>query len=128
MDAAGCYPDLARSIVDQGGDYVLALEANQGQLYEDAQWLFNDHLKEARPMDKAQSFEVAHGRQETGSCWLIKDLDYLEVHRWPYLKTLMVVESQVLKQGKQQCQRRFFLSSRDYDAEQALARVRATGR
>lgn len=124
MDAAGCHPDIAKSIVEQGGDYVLALKANQGKLYEDVCWLFDDHLKQARAMAHAQSFDVGHGRQETRNCWLIKDLDYLDVHHWPYLKTVIVVESWVLRQAKEQVQKRFFLSSHDFTAEQALARVR----
>lgn len=106
-DAAGCHPDIAKSIVEQGGDYVLALKANQGKLYEDVCWLFDAPLKQARAMAHAQSFDVGHGRQETRNCWLIKDLDYLDVHHWPYLKPVIVVESWVLRQAKEQVQKRF---------------------
>ena len=124
VDAGGCHPDIAQSIVDKGGDYVLGLKANQGKLFEDVKWLFDYSIKEAMPMDKAESFDVAHGREETRTCWLMQHLTYLDPHPWPHLKSVIVIETQVLRQGKLSSQRRFFLSSRAYTAEQALARVR----
>ena len=39
-DAMGCHPQIAQQIVDSDADYVLALKANQGQLYEDVKLLF----------------------------------------------------------------------------------------
>lgn len=125
MDAAGCHQAIAQSIVDKGGDYVLALEANQGKLYEDVAWLFEYQLEQAMLSDEAQSFDVAHGREETRRCWLIKNLDYLGAHTWSHLSTIIVIEAQVLRQGKRSSQRRFFLSSHDYTARQALKRVRS---
>src|SRR3954452_23946467 len=35
IDAMGCQKEIARRIVEQGGEYVLALKANQDTLYED---------------------------------------------------------------------------------------------
>src|SRR5919108_5022598 len=35
IDAMGCQKGIAAQIIDQGGDYVLALKGNQGQLHED---------------------------------------------------------------------------------------------
>ena len=69
--------------------------------------------------------DVIHGREETRSCWLIKNLDYLGAHTWPQLRTIIVIEAKVLRQGKLSSQRRFFLSSHDYTAQQALKRVRS---
>ena len=34
IDAMGCQRDIAKQIVDQGGDYVLDLKGNQGTLHE----------------------------------------------------------------------------------------------
>ena len=42
IDAIGCQTAIAQLIVDQGADYVLALKANQGQLYDDVALLFAD--------------------------------------------------------------------------------------
>ena len=35
IDAMGCQKAIARQIIEQGADYVLALKENQGQLYQE---------------------------------------------------------------------------------------------
>lgn len=43
IDAMGCQTEIAQQIIDQAGDYLLALKGNHPLLYEDTQLLF-DHL------------------------------------------------------------------------------------
>lgn len=40
IDAMGCQKEITAQIIDQGGDYVLALKGNQGQLHEDVGQFF----------------------------------------------------------------------------------------
>ena len=40
IDAMGCQKEIARTIVDRGADYLLAVKENQGQLYQDVRDLF----------------------------------------------------------------------------------------
>jgi len=129
IDAAGCHKEIAEQIIEQGGDYLLSLKGNQGKLYDSAKWLFDYNLSESIPMDSTQTFDVAHGREETRTCWLIKDFDYLQqaqcdLHKWIHLNAIIVVQSEVLRQGKLTTQKRFFLTSHSFSAEQALSRVR----
>ena len=49
IDAMGCQKEIATATALQQTDYVLALKGNQGSLFEDVQWLFN----------QAQSVEFA---------------------------------------------------------------------
>ncbi len=35
VDALNCQREIAQKIVNQGGDYVLALKGNQGTLHDD---------------------------------------------------------------------------------------------
>jgi predicted transposase YbfD/YdcC len=70
IDAMGCQKEIARKIVEQGADYVLALKSNQGKLYADAQTLFED----AEAIDFAdcghhKTTGKDHGRIETRECW-----------------------------------------------------------
>jgi predicted transposase YbfD/YdcC len=39
-DAMGCQTQIAKTIVEQGADYVLALKGNQGSLHTDVAQLF----------------------------------------------------------------------------------------
>jgi len=129
IDAAGCHKEVAEQIIEQGGDYLLSLKGNQGKLYDAAKWLFDYNLSESISMDSMQTFDVAHGREETRTCWLIKDFDYLEqaqcnLNKWIHLNAIIVVQSEVLRQGKLTTQKRFFLTSHNFTPEQALSRVR----
>ena len=37
MDAIGTQIEIAETIIEQGGDYLLAVKENQGQLYDDCE-------------------------------------------------------------------------------------------
>ena len=129
IDAAGCHKEIAEQIVDQGADYVLALKANHGQLFDELNWLFSYQLEQAVSMSKAETFDIAHGRQETRTCWLIKDFTYLKqaecgLADWKRLTSVIIVDTQVIREGKETNSRRFFITSHDYAASQALERVR----
>lgn len=49
IDAMGCQKSIAKQIVTQEGDYVLALKGNQGTLRDDVQ-LFLDHQSDQQAM------------------------------------------------------------------------------
>jgi predicted transposase YbfD/YdcC len=42
VDALNCQREIARQIVDQGGDYALALKGNQGSLHSDVRLFLSD--------------------------------------------------------------------------------------
>ncbi len=67
IDAMGCQKEIASQIVQQGGDYILALKGNQGGLFEDVQWLFEQAITTNFAdvdHDFYQSIDKGHGRLE----------------------------------------------------------------
>ena len=68
IDAMGCQTDIAQTVVDPDADYVFALKANQGQLYEDVQLLFDGvstgELRDVE-VNLNQTIDGDHGRIET---------------------------------------------------------------
>jgi predicted transposase YbfD/YdcC len=68
IDAMGCQREIAQQILDQGGDYVLALKGNQGTLHQDVQLSFTaaqaDDFAGVRHA-QAEAVEQGHGRIET---------------------------------------------------------------
>jgi predicted transposase YbfD/YdcC len=133
LDAMGCQKDTTDLIIEGGGDYLVALKGNQGTLHQAAQDLFDDVLKDKRSTrekpERNSSFDVGHGREEERTCYVLKDLKQLvvgdcNVESWRNLKCLIVVEAQTVRQGKPSFERRYFLSSKDWTAEQALEGVR----
>jgi predicted transposase YbfD/YdcC len=134
LDAMGCQKETTDLIVEQGGNYLVALKGNQGTLHQAAKDLFEDTLNDTKGAylkpDRASSFDMAHGRKEERVCHVLKDLSQLlaadcSVESWRDLKCLIVIESRTVRQGKESFERRYYLSSGDWNASEALARVRA---
>ena len=85
-DALNCQRTIAQQIVEQGGDYALALKANQGTLHDDVITYFDDPASKtstAKPL-----VEADHGRIETRTATVCSDIDWLEDHRWPGLRAI----------------------------------------
>jgi predicted transposase YbfD/YdcC len=60
VTALNCQRDIARRIVEQGGDYVLALKGNQATLHSDVTLFLDD--PETRPTDAHTTVDGDHGR------------------------------------------------------------------
>lgn len=45
IEAMGCQREIARQIIEGGGDYLLGLKGNQATLHDDVTWFFEDHHK-----------------------------------------------------------------------------------
>lgn len=83
-DALNCQRDIARRIVDQEGDYLLALKGNHRALHADVRQLFEDRHYEAP--DKHSTVDSDHGRVETRTSFVSTEIEGLQKrHRWPGL-------------------------------------------
>jgi hypothetical protein len=81
-DALNCQRATARQIVDQGGDYVLALKGNQGTLHDDVRTFLDDPAREATAT--VQTVGGDHGRSETRTATVCADIGWLQAdHHWP---------------------------------------------
>ena len=86
-DALNCQRAIAEQIVDQGGDYVLALKGNQGTLHEDVSLYLDD--PGCQKTDTARTVDADNGRIETRTATVSTDIDWLqEQHNWPGLTAI----------------------------------------
>jgi predicted transposase YbfD/YdcC len=123
IDAMGCQTKIAQNIIEQGGDFVLSLKGNQGELHDDIR-VFLDALIEApstlTPYDKHETVDGDHGRIETRTIWLTSEIDWLiERHpRWSSINAIAVIQSQRLIDGNLSIERRYYITShKDKDGE-----------
>jgi len=131
IDAMGTQTNIAKTIVDAAADYVLSVKQNQGHLFEDISVLFG--------VDQAQDFKYAsleyakttnkgHGRMEVRECWSTSNPEYLNLLRgrqdWVGLKSIAMVVSTRIIEGKETKRVRFFISSLPSNAECLLHMVR----
>ena len=86
-DALNCQRTIAEQIVEQKGDYALALKGNQGTLYDDVVLLLDD--PELKRSTSAPLVEADHGRIETRTATVSTEIGWLEKqHQWPGLKAI----------------------------------------
>jgi predicted transposase YbfD/YdcC len=132
IDAIGCQKEVAAKIVAQGGEYLLALKANQKTLFNAVQDLFADQRKQGVALDQAETLDIAHGREERRNCWVIHNVHTIEqlkladcdLQAWPGLNSVVMIESHTIRQGKPSWNRRWFLSSLKCSATEALGKAR----
>jgi predicted transposase YbfD/YdcC len=117
IDAMGCQKDIAGQIVDQGGDYVLAVKENQPTLSADIQQVFDEVLThDDTPLEHRciQTHERGHGRLETRQYHVVSvPDDFAERHPdWEGLRSLgMVISERQVGDEEPTCEARFFISS-----------------
>jgi predicted transposase YbfD/YdcC len=128
IDAMGTQENIAKQIIDGKGDYVLALKGNQGKLHQRVV----DHVDQLVETNFAdavvrrhETAEKGHGREETRVYYQMpapKDLPGLS--SWCGLKTIGVVFLICLRNGKETCERRYYLSSLRLGVKQFARAVR----
>jgi predicted transposase YbfD/YdcC len=130
IDAMGTQKEIATTIIDQGAEYVLALKGNQGGLFEDVQWLF-EQAQAVQFQDVAHDFvqtiDKGHGRIEIRRCWTLAEaeLDYLvQKPQWKGLKTVVMVQRERKIDGQVSSETHYYISSLDSDAAKLLAAIR----
>jgi predicted transposase YbfD/YdcC len=90
-DALNCQRSIAEQIVEQEGDYALALKGNQGTLYDDVRLLLDD--LESKASTGAPVVEGDHGRVETRTATVSTEIGWLQKqHQWPGLAAIGKVE------------------------------------
>jgi predicted transposase YbfD/YdcC len=124
-DALNCQRAIAEQVVQQGGDYVLALKGNQGTLHDDVQ-LFLDDPAHAPELSVSRAIDGDHGRIETREASLCTQIDWLQKqHHWPGLAAIGKVARTREINGKTSSETAYFLLSAPLPAAQFSAVVRA---
>lgn len=91
-DALNCQRAIAGQVVQQGGDYVLALKGNQGTLHDDVK-LFFENPPAGEQLETSCDAGGGHGRIETREASVCTNIDWLqEQHQWPGLQAIGKVE------------------------------------
>ena len=102
---------------------MFGLKENQPSLLEDVR-LFFEACGSQNELECAQTVEKNAGRIEKRICRKIKDISYLEVHKWPGLKSVFSIERVTEVRGNRACQTSFYISSIDVSAAQLMALAR----
>lgn len=132
IDAMGCQTEIAQKIVDQHGEYVLAVKENQGHLYEDMEHWCQLYLRHEQPMfyfnDYAKTVDKGHDRIEIRECWTLSAPLYKPSIRgldhWAEIKTLIMIRRERRLAEKTQVFTRYYISSLEGNAARFLRVIR----
>jgi len=111
VDAMHCQRATAEAILAAGGDYVMAVKANQPALHDDIKLMMDDPGAPAD--DDTETVDADHGRIETRRAEVLHDVEWLtESHRWPGLATIGKVTATREIDGRASTATRYYIASR----------------
>ncbi len=129
IDAMGTQKKIAKQIIAQGGDYVLALKGNQGNLFEDVQQIFEQAQAQdfqGLEHDFHQTIDGVHGRIEKRRCWALGQVEYLiDSQHWSQFTSIVMVESERQCEGQTSREVRYYISSLSPDAQKLAESIRS---
>jgi predicted transposase YbfD/YdcC len=132
IDAIGTQIEIAKAIIERGGDYLLPVKENQGHLYEAMEKLFSIEEQEGFSTpgySYVRKVDDRHGRMEIRQCWATSSeecLDYLGGRdNWKALKTLAMIRSERRMGDKVEINTRYFISSVQMHAKAFLKAKRS---
>lgn len=132
LDAMGCQKDIAKQIVKQKADYILALKGNHSGMQSELEAWWHKCFREGltdKNYAKHKETSTGHGRIETRLCeqLLIEKKWLAKPYQWTGLKSIIKVTAQVHDKatGKDTKETRWYISSLGLNAEQALHAVRS---
>ena len=87
-DALNCQRNIAAKVIEQGGDYVLALKGNQGTLHDDVRRFLDDpaHALEASSAHPTSTASMAASRP--AQAFVCGYIAWLGEHAWPGLAAI----------------------------------------
>ena len=122
-DALNCQRAIAQQIINQGGDYALALKGNQGTLHDDVRLFLDD--PSCRASMTKPLVEADHGRIETRTAMVSTDIEWLQKdHQWPGLAAIGKVVRIRDALDKTTTETAYYLLSKTLSAERFNAVVR----
>jgi predicted transposase YbfD/YdcC len=128
IDAIGCQKEIAKKIVEGGGDYLLAVKGNQEHLLEDIQTTMEKALN--GELDKSvvaeyTTREDGHGRHEERSYVVVHNVETIrDIEAWPKASTVGMCRCERTVAGKISSEIHYFIGSRRMGARKHAQALR----
>jgi predicted transposase YbfD/YdcC len=126
IDAMGTQKAIAEQIIEGGADFVLALKGNQGALHQAVIESIDEQLEgDLADAQEHVTTEKGHGREETRTYLQLPAPEALPGFlQWRGLKSIGLVTSCCLRDGKETIEVRYYISSLEVDVKQFARAVR----
>jgi predicted transposase YbfD/YdcC len=128
IDAMGCQKEIAKKIVERGGDYLLTVKANQEKLLEDIQATVEKALDgKFAPgvVRQVTTREEGHGRQEERSYVVVENVEAVRDRKsWAKIKVVGMRRRERTVGGKTTTTVKYFIGSRRMTAQRCAQALR----
>lgn len=126
IDAMGCQKNIASSIIEKGGNYVLGLKRNQTKLYNQVRDLFSCDAEAFFETKTAITKDTGHGRVEERTCRVVRKLDKVpQAAQWSNLNSIIEIKRNVISGDKVTESTNFYISSLNTDPEAIMKLIRS---
>ena len=129
IDAMGCQVDIAKAIVDGGGDYILAVKGNQPTLHGGIVGHFLEQMEDdfARvEVSRYETREKGHGREEHRTYYVLDvPVGLPDARRWKGQERIGMAISETVRDGKACDEVRYFIMSRGLSARRFGTMIRS---
>ena len=109
--------EIASIIIEQGGNYFMALKRNQGSLFEDVELYFSEvelGMSSSRTLEKNRGQVELRKGTKGNADWMNQRA------RWKGLKYIFQVETEIYQDGKVKTEKRYYITSLDWEASRLL--------
>jgi len=118
IDAMGCQKKIITAIIEKKADYLIAVKKNQKTLHSDIVDTFKFADTNSSVMQSFTDYDKGHGRVETRTCDIIKDMSLVPVAAsWQSARTIARVTSLREVGNKAKQSTRYYISSVNRNAE-----------
>lgn len=128
IDAMGCQKNIAEMIIKKEADYVLALKANQENLFKEVMAAFakaESQNFQDPTIDYYETITKDHGRLDIRRYWVMTNLsEFKHIAAWENLRLIGMVESERTVRDKTKIERRYYISSLEKNASLFAKAVR----
>jgi predicted transposase YbfD/YdcC len=126
IDAMGTQKAIAGQIIDGGADYVLALKGNQESLHQAVIDYIDEQLEgDLSHAQEHATTEIGHGREEARTYLQLPAPENLPgFMKWKGLKSIGLVTSCCVRDGKETIELRYYISSLETEAKRFARAVR----
>jgi len=125
IDAMGCQRKIAKTIIDAGADYLLAVKDNQEILAEDVEQEFKHAMADGfahMEHHYHESLDKGHGRIERRQVWYTQDIEGLgTAGRWSGLAGMAMCRATRTVGGETSVEDRYFITSVKHDDARKIA-------
>ena len=129
IDAAGCQKNIAKCIRKKGGNYILALKGNQGNLHAEVENFFKQVIvltPEEAACDYYVSEEKSRDRFEKREVWSTNEIGWLpQREEWTDLNTLICVRSTRSIKDNTSVELRFYIANEMAEAQKFGLEIRS---